>query len=100
MNYFEKLAAHLKERPTYDEEVTKELSRICRVGNTSAQGILQILEVVEAGHDRIDQGMRGLNWTDNAWDDQMVEDRAAAFDRVFYPGEVGGAIAQPSQLEI
>lgn len=97
MSYIEKLNTHLEERPgLYDEGFFQYAKRVVRVGSVAASELLEILENAEASRGRIDQGMQGMEWDQNAWDDQMVADRQAvtAFDRVFYPGEIGGVPTQ------
>lgn len=61
-DFNEKLADWIDGHPICDEQVAAELGRICRRGFTSAEGVLEVLEVIEGGRQRLDQGMRGMEW--------------------------------------
>lgn len=73
-DYHERLQQHLKEHPNYDGQVVLDIGRICRVSIMSEQGVLEILEAVEAGHDRVDRSMRGMDW-------EGIEDYERVFDK-------------------
>lgn len=72
-NYHERLREHFAEHPSYDSQVVLDIGRICRVSVMSEQGVLEILEAVEAGHDRVDRSMHGMPW-------DGLEDYSRVFD--------------------
>lgn len=88
-NYQQRLAEHLQERPECDEQVAKDLGRLCRQGFMSEQKVLEVLRVVEGGRERLDQSMNGM----------QAPDWYAEHDRVFMPGEIGGVKTEPSSLD-
>lgn len=86
-DFNERLADWIDGHPVCDEQVAADLGRICRRGFTSAEGILEVLEIVEAGRQRVDQSMRGMEWSA---DDYGVV--------VPFPGQIGG-VAVATSLE-
>lgn len=78
-NYEQRLSDYIDGHPVCDDKVAADLGRICRTRLVSAQVVLEVLEVVECGHRRLDEGMKGMPW------DYSQLDGAAEIDQIFYP---------------